>query len=415
MWPNDRFLKLSDVELPIIQAPMAGSAFSDMVVAVSEAGGLGSLACALLNVEQARSELEIIRRKTSRPINVNFFCHRPPRDDHARQISWRRRLDTYFVQLKLDNDTSVPRSNRAPFDDKMCDLVMEFHPEVVSFHFGLPDKNLLARVRRAGAKIISSATTVAEARWLEDQGCDAVVAQGYEAGGHRGMFLTQDVSTQVSTMALVPQVVDAVKVPVIAAGGIADARGIVAAYALGAAAVQIGTAYLHCPEAQISPIYRQALKEAKDDGTAITNVFTGRPARGIINRLMREVGPMSDVAPEFPLAAAVLTPLRAKSEMEGSADFTPLWSGQAARLRRELPAAELTKQLAAETLEKLRLLQTMASADLLLAQAAALANPSIRTWFDDPVHVLHRLQSDVPGSPFLTTHLRRPDPPCVVA
>jgi nitronate monooxygenase len=373
MWPNDRFIDSFDIELPIIQAPMAGSAFSDIVVAVSQAGGLGSLACALLSEEQARRELETIRGKTSRPINVNFFCHQTPRDDRAREMSWRLRLEAYYVQLELDNNTSIPSVSRAPFDDKMCDLVMEFHPEVVSFHFGLPNKNLIARVRRAGAKIISSATSVDEARWLEDHGCDAIIAQGYEAGGHRGTFLSAEVSTQVGTTALVPQVVDAVKVPVIAAGGIADARVIAAAFALGASAVQISTAYLLCPEAQISAIYRQALKEAKDNETALTNVFTGRPARGIVNRLMRELGPKSNDTPEFPLAAAALAPLRAKSEMAGSADFTPLWSGQAARLSRELPAAELTKRLAAETLEKLRLLQTKASADVVLAQAAALA------------------------------------------
>ena len=375
MWPNDRFIKLFGIELPIIQAPMAGSAFSDMVVAVSEGGGLGSLACGLLSVEQARRELETIRRKTLCPINVNFFCHKQPRNDSAREMRWRRRLDAYYIELGLDNSDAVVNSSRAPFDDKMCDLVMEFHPEVVSFHFGLPDKDLLLRVRGVGAKILSSATSVDEARWLEDQGCDAIIAQGCEAGGHRGMFLTQDVSTQVGTIALVPQVVDAVKVPVIAAGGIADARGIAAAFALGAAGVQLGTAYLHCPEAQISPMYRQALKDAKDNETAITNVFTGRPARGIVNRLMREVGPMSDAAPEFPLATAALAPLRAKSEMVGSADFTPLWSGQAARLNREISATELTKRLATETLWKLRWLQTMASADVngVLAQAAALA------------------------------------------
>lgn len=375
MWPDHRLINLFDIELPIIQAPMAGSAFSDMVVAVSEGGGLGSLACGLLSVEQARRELETIRRKTLCPINVNFFCHKQPRNDSAREMRWRRRLDAYYIELGLDNSDAVVNSSRAPFDDKMCDLVMEFHPEVVSFHFGLPDKDLLLRVRGVGAKILSSATSVDEARWLEDQGCDAIIAQGCEAGGHRGMFLTQDVSTQVGTIALVPQVVDAVKVPVIAAGGIADARGIAAAFALGAAGVQLGTAYLHCPEAQISPMYRQALKDAKDNETAITNVFTGRPARGIVNRLMREVGPMSDAAPEFPLATAALAPLRAKSEMVGSADFTPLWSGQAARLNREISATELTKRLATKTLEKLRWLQTMASADVngVLAQAAALA------------------------------------------
>ncbi len=360
MWPNDRFIKMFNIELPIIQAPMAGTALSDMVVAVSQAGGLGSLACGLLSVENARKELETIRRKTSRPINANFFCHQPPQEDHAREINWRRCLDAYYIQLQVDSNISIPNSARAPFDEKMCDLVAEFHPEVVSFHFGLPDKDLLLRIRKTGAKILSTATSVNEARWLEDQGCDAIIAQGFEAGGHRGMFLTEDISTQVGTMALVPQVVDAVKVPVIAAGGIADARGILAAFALGAAAVQIGTAYLQCPEAHISPLHRQALKDTKDNETAITNVFTGRPARAIVNRFMREAGPMSDVAPKFPLAAATLAPLRAKSEMAGSTDFTPLWSGQSARLSRELPAADLTKQLAAAALEKLKLLQTIA-------------------------------------------------------
>ena len=354
MWPDRRVLDLFAIEFPIIQAPMAGAAMSDMVAAVSEAGGLGSLPCALLSLEQARRELEIIRGKTSRPMNVNFFCHREPSHDPDREMRWRQRLDGYYIQLGLANNADAQASNRAPFDEKMCDLVVEFHPEVVSFHFGLPEKNLLARVQRAGAKIISSATSVDEAVWLEDQGCDAIIAQGYEAGGHSGMFLTRDVSTQLGTMALVPQVVDAVKVPVIAAGGIADARGIVAAFSLGAAAVQMGTAYLLCPEAKISPLHRQALKNSKDNETVVTNVFTGRPARGIVNRLIREVGPISDDAPEFPLAAGAVLPLRLKSETAGLHDFTPLWSGQAARLCRELPAAQLTKQLVEETLEKLR-------------------------------------------------------------
>jgi nitronate monooxygenase len=354
MWPDNRVLDLLSLELPIIQAPMAGAVLSDMVVAVSEAGGLGSLPCALLSFEQAHEQLEVIRQKTSRPINVNFFCHQQPAEDPAREMKWRRRLDGYYTELGIENNNAVPSSNRAPFDDRMCDLVAEFHPEVVSFHFGLPDKNLLARVRKAGAKIISSATTVEEARWLEDQGCDAVIAQGYEAGGHSGMFRKRDVSTQIGTMALVPQVVDAVRLPVIAAGGIADARGIVAAFALGAAAVQIGTAYLLCPESKITAIHRQALRKSKDDETVVTNVFTGRPARAIVNRLTREVGPMSNDAPEFPLAVGPLLPLRSKSETAGSTDFTPLWSGQASRLSRELPAGQLTRQLAEEALEKLR-------------------------------------------------------------
>jgi nitronate monooxygenase len=356
MWPNNRILELCGIQLPIIQAPMAGSVLSEMVVAVSEAGGPGSLPCALLSLEQLRNELEAIHRQTRRPINVNFFCHTPPRVDANRETLWRQRLQRYYVELGLDQNKPIPSANRAPFDEKMCDLVIEFHSEVVSFHFGLPEERLVQKVRDTGAKIVSSATSVDEARWLEDRGCDAIVAQGYEAGGHRGVFLTEDVSTQAGTMSLVPQVVDAVKVPVIAAGGIADARGIVAAFALGAAAAQIGTAYLLCPEAKISPVYREALKNATDNQTTLTNIFTGRPARGIVNRAIRELGPMSDSVPDFPLAAAALGPLRSKAEAAGSGDFTPVWSGQAARLARELPAAELTKRLAAEALETLRTL-----------------------------------------------------------
>lgn len=353
MWADRRIQDLFGVELPIIQAPMAGSVGSEMVIAVSEAGGLGSLPCAMLSPEQMRTELGIIRQRTSRPVNLNFFCHNPPQADPARETAWKRHLESYYVELGLDPQEPAPAAARAPFDSAMCELVEELTPEVVSFHFGLPEKNFLNRVRATGAKIISSATTVEEARWLEGQGCDAIIAQGYEAGGHRGLFLTQDITTQAGTMALVPQVVDAVTVPVIAAGGIADARGIAAAFALGASAVQIGTAYLFCPESKISPLHREALKRARDSDTVVTNVFTGRPARGITNRIVREVGPVSDLAPEFPLAAGAVTPLRAKAEQAGSGDFSPLWSGQAAALGRELPAGELTRQLAAEALSRL--------------------------------------------------------------
>jgi nitronate monooxygenase len=213
---------------------------------------------------------------------------------------------------------------------------------------------LLTQVKSSGAKVISSATTVEEARWLEAQGCDAVIAQGYEAGGHRGIFLADDISTQAGTLALVPQVVDAVTIPVIAAGGIADGRGIAAAFALGAAAVQIGTAYLFCPEANVPPPYRPALAKAKDNGTALSNVFTGRPARMLVNRLVREVGPMSNLAPEFPLARGGIAPLLAKAGPDRSSDFMPIFAGQAAALGRELPAGELTVRLADEALTRLR-------------------------------------------------------------
>jgi nitronate monooxygenase len=364
MWPDRRIQDLFGIELPIIQAPMAGSVGSEMVIAVSDAGGLGSLPCAMLSPEQMRNELGIIRQRTSRPINLNFFCHQPPQADPAREAAWKQRLESYYVELGLDPQAPLPAASRAPFDSTMCDLVEEFTPEVVSFHFGLPERSLLDRVRATRAKVISSATSVDEARWLEDHGCDAIIAQGYEAGGHRGVFLTGDISTQAGTMALVPQVVDAVKVPIIAAGGIADARGIVAAFALGASAVQIGTAYLFCPEAKVSSVHRDTLKRAKDNDTVLTNVFTGRPARGIVNRIVREVGPISDLAPEFPLASGAVAPIRAKAEAIESGDFSPLWSGQAAALGREASAGELTRQLGSGALEILSRLNPAGSTRL---------------------------------------------------
>lgn len=353
-WPDRRILDLFGIEVPIIQAPMAGPGTPELAMAVSDAGGLGSLPCAQLSVEQLRASLGLIGPRRARPLNLNFFCHGPPTADPVRGSHWRARLAPYYTELGLDSRVPLPVATRRPFDDEFCKLVEEHPPTVVSFHFGLPAQELLARVKATGAKVISSATTVAEARWLEDHGCDAVIAMGLEAGGHRGNFLAEDMARQIGTFALVPQVVDAVRVPVIAAGGIADARGIIAAFALGAAAVQIGTAYLFCPEANPSPLYLDALKGAGDDSTVITNVFTGRPARGIVNRLVREQGPLSSSTPEFPLAAAALAPLRAKSEAAGLGDFTNLWSGQAARLaHRSLPAGQLTRLLAGQALEKL--------------------------------------------------------------
>lgn len=352
MWPDQRIMDLFGIDTPIIQAPMAGPVFADMVIAVCEAGGLGSLPCATMTVAQARAELELIRKATSRPINVNFFCHLPPSVDVDREATWRQTLAPYYVALGLDPQMPVPASNRAPFDDEFCALVEDFRPEVVSFHFGLPEERLMQRVRATGARIISSATTVDEAIWLEEHGCDAIIAQGFEAGGHRGIFLDDDISTQIGTFALVPQVVDAVRVPVIAAGGISDARGIVAAFALGAAAVQIGTAYMFCPEARIAAPHREALRNKSARRTALTNVFTGRPARGIVNRLMREVGPISDRAPAFPLAGGAVAPLRARSEPAGSGDFMSLWSGQAASLCEDRTAGDLTRDLAAQALAR---------------------------------------------------------------
>jgi nitronate monooxygenase len=345
---SDRIKSLLGIELPIIQAPIAGAGYSDMAVAVSNSGGLGSLACATLDAAQMRSEMAFVRDHTDRPWNVNFFCHEPAPYDEAREMAWRERLAPYYAEFGIDPDGAFPTSSRTPFDESLCVLVEEFRPPVVSFHFGLPAPALLARVKAAGAVVLSSATTVDEAVWLEARGCDAIIAQGAEAGGHRGMFLPGDLSAQPGIMALVPQVADAVKVPVIAAGGIGDARGIRAALALGAEAVQLGTAYLFCPEARISVPYREALRNARDNQTTLTNLFTGKPARGLFNRVMREVGPLSPLAPQFPLAGGALLPLKAAAEKQGRGEFSSMWSGQAARLGRTLPAGELTQALARE-------------------------------------------------------------------
>lgn len=347
MWPDRRLLDLFGIEYPIVLAPMAGMMDSELAGEVSEAGGLGSLPCAMFSAEKSLEQVEQIRARTSKPFNLNFFCHQPPAPDNAREASWRDRLKSYYVELGLDPNAPINVAVRAPFNDALCAMVEEVKPVVASFHFGLPAPDLLKRVKAAGCKVLSSATTAAEARWLAERGVDAIIAQGNEAGGHRGIFLSDDISTQPGTFALVPQVVDVVKVPVIAAGGIADARGIAAAFALGAAGVQIGTAYLHCPESKISVPHRKALKDAQDDSTVLTNVMTGRPARGIVNRVIREQGPIGEV-PAFPNAANALAPLRAAAEKAGSGDFSPLWSGQAAALGRPLPAGELTRKLAAE-------------------------------------------------------------------
>jgi nitronate monooxygenase len=343
MWPDRRVLDLLGIALPILQAPMANFSTTAMAIAVAEAGGLGSLGCAALAPAELETAFTQFRAATRAPLNANFFTHTAPVPDAAAEARWRARLAPYYRELGLDPDAQSKAPPRLPFDADACALVERFRPEVVSFHFGLPPADLFARVKRAGATVIASATTVAEARWLEEQGCDAVIAMGVEAGGHRGNFLTDDMSAQVGVFALVPQVVDAVRVPVIAAGGIADGRGIAAAY-------------LFCPEARTSAAHRNALDTASDDGTALTNLFSGRPARGIVNRLMRDLGPLSDEVPAFPLASSALAPLRAKAESAGDGSFSNLWSGQAARLAKPMPAGALTRHLAEQALARLKAL-----------------------------------------------------------
>ena len=353
MWPDRRLIDRFKTEFPIVLAPMAGVMDAELVIAVAQGGGLGSLPCAMLSAEKAHEQVNIIRQRVSAPVNLNFFCHKAVDADPAREARWRQRLAPYFREHGLDPDAAINAANRAPFDATFCAVVEELKPEIVSFHFGLPEPKLLQRVKGAGAIVMSSATTVKEAIWLEENGADIVIAQGADAGGHRAMFLTENISEQPGTFSLLPQVVDAVKVPVVAAGGIADGRGIAAAFALGASAVQIGSAYLRCPESRVTPQGRVALAQASDESTVITNVMTGRPARGVANRVMREVGPISPDAPAFPHAATALGPLKAAAEKQGKVDFTNLWAGQAVRMGKEMPAAELTRALAGAALARM--------------------------------------------------------------
>ena len=340
-----KLTELFDIALPIIQAPMAGVQDSALTLAVSNAGALGSLPCAMLSVDALQRELITLRTGTDRPYNLNFFCHTPPIANAERELTWRQILAPYYTEMGLDPAMPSIDSPRAPFTAAVAELLHQFAPPIVSFHFGLPAPLLLDHVRNWGGKIIGCATTVAEARWLDAHGVDAIIAQGIEAGGHRGMFLTDDVSTQIGTFALLPQIVAAVRAPVIAAGGIADARGVQAALALGAAAVQIGTSYMLCTEATTRGLHRAALLSEAAQHTALTNLFSGRPARGIVNRLMRDLAPINSAVPEFPLAAAALAPLRARAEQHHSGDFSPLWCGQNASGCRAISAGELTRSL----------------------------------------------------------------------
>ena len=338
--------ELLGTPLPIVQAPMAGVQGSALAIAASEAGALGSLPCAMLAPPAMREEIAALRAGTRRPFGVNFFCHARPEPDAARERGWRHRLRPAFREFGLDPAAIPEGPGRQPFDEAAAEVLEAFRPPVVSFHFGLPPPALLARVRASGAVVLSSATTVDEARWLRDHGADAIIAQGLEAGGHRGLFLGEDLSTQQGLFALLPQMARAVDLPVIAAGGIADAAGVAAAFALGAAGVQAGTAFLLCPEAKTSALHRAALREADVRGTALTNLYTGRPARGLVNRMMRDYGPIDPGAPAFPLASTASGALRAAAEARGSGEFSPLWAGQNAGACREAPAAEVVAELA---------------------------------------------------------------------
>lgn len=322
---------------------MAGAGGVDLCVAAIDGGALGSLPCGMLNPEQVREQVAEVRSRTDGAFALNFFCHRMPRemDDRA----WRALLQPYYDEFEVEPGNGG--AMRLPFDSDMAAVVEDVRPPVVSFHFGLPESGLLDKVRATGALIIGNATTVEEAVWLEQRGADAIIAQGFEAGGHTGRFLGSAPAEALGLFALLPQVADAVSVPVIAAGGIGEARGIAAAFVLGASAVQLGTAYLHSPEAKISGAHRQRLREGR---TLFTNLMSGGLARGLHGRLVDELGPVRAEAPLYPLASAALAPVRAAAEKQGEYGFGPMWAGQAAPLGESVPAAELTRKLAADAL-----------------------------------------------------------------
>jgi len=349
MWPNTKICELFGITHPIILSPMAGSGGPELASAVSSAGGLGSLPCAGLTPENIRTHVTAVRQKTSNPLSLNFFCHEFLEHDETVEQAWLDKFSPYCEELGVISTIGAASSNLDPFGEEHCQLVEDLRPAVASFHFGLPDASLLQRVKAVGCRVICSANTVKEAVWLANNGCDAIIAQGTEAGGHRGMFLSKTVAEQAGTMALVPQVVDAVDVPVIAAGGIADGRGIAAAFALGASGVQIGTAYLFTDESWANDLYKAKLHVATDDGTVLTNVFSGKPARGFATRLTRDLGPINDQPMAFPMGYGVLAQFKAKAEASGTAEFSSYLAGQSASMGRPETASELTQRLVKET------------------------------------------------------------------
>lgn len=346
MWPDNQIIDLFNIKHPIIQAPMAGVCGVEMVLAVCAAGGLGSLPCATMDPISLRKKLTELRNKTSAPINVNFFAHNKPENNQDLDSTWCQQLSPYFEELQLPTISELTEGPIQSFDEQKCAVLEDIAPEIVSFHFGLPKSDLVTRLKAIGSKIICSATTPREAKWLEENGCDAIIAQGYEAGGHRGMFLEKNIDTQMGTMALLPQIVDVVSLPIIAAGGIADGRGIAAAFALGASGVQLGTAYLFADEANLNQKYVETLKSDASSNTALTNIFSGNPARCIVNRVMQEIGPMADQMVPFPKGFSAIGSLRSAAEKNDSRDFSAHYSGQAASLGRSASAAQLTTTLA---------------------------------------------------------------------
>lgn len=352
MWPQNKLTERLGIDVAIIQAPMAGAGTPALSAAVSNAGGLGSLGFGTVSPETSAGEISDHMKMSNRPLNANFFCHDEPEDVSTGSAAMRDRMQAWYDTLGLGPvpAASVPYGT---FGAAHVEMIQTLRPSVISFHFGLPEQSLFEAVRDTGATILCSATTVGEARWLEAQGVDAIIAQGTEAGGHRGTFKGADITAQPGLFALLPQITAAVKLPVIAAGGIVDGRTIAAALILGASAVQIGTAFLRCPETKIHPAHRKALAEAHDDGTRLTRLFTGKPARSLVNRYMEAFEDSEDQTAPYPSQISLSAPLKKATPDSEMGDVISLWSGQSAALTRELPASELVDLLVAETDEVL--------------------------------------------------------------
>ncbi len=354
MWPRTDLTDLLEIEHPILQAPMGGESTARMATEVCNAGGLGGLGCSYMSADEIRRNVDEIRSGTKCAFNLNFFAHPKPKENLEIIVQTRASLAPFYKELGIQN---IPSRLEAPcetFNESKLALLLEIRPRVVSFHFGLPPADMVRALQDSGILVVCSATTVREARWLADAGVDAIIAQGWEAGGHRGTFDVSFEDFGVGTMALVPQIADCVDVPVIAAGGIADGRGIAAALVLGASGVQLGSAFLSCPEANISADNRKALRAAADDSTRLTRAFSGRPARAMNNRYIEVMAEQRNSLPDFPTMYGFSEPLMQACRDRNMWEFEFFLWGQAAALNRELPAAELMERLVDEARDALK-------------------------------------------------------------
>ncbi|MBZ9785789.1 nitronate monooxygenase [Pseudomonas sp. REP124] len=345
---SNPLLSLLNIELPIIQSPMVGVSTPKLAAAVSNAGGLGSIGIGASNVEQARAMLRDTAALTDKPFNVNLFCHEPAVADAEREAQWLGFLAPLFDKFETPAPTALREIYTSFVEDfGMLEMLLEERPAVVSFHFGLPPQSSIDALKNAGIVLLACVTNLAEAQQAERAGVHALVAQGYEAGGHRGVFDPQQ-DSEMGTFALVRVLTDACKLPVIAAGGIMDGAGIKAVMQLGACAAQLGTAFILCPESSANPAYREALKGPRAHQTRVTSAISGRPARGMVNRNYIDLETNAPALPDYPIAYDANKALNAAAATKANTEFAVQWAGQGAPLAREMPAAALVNLLAAE-------------------------------------------------------------------